>query len=303
MKPKLFTMKTLNILILLTSFIVLACSSGKKSAEEATTEVVEVKPAMNLVKKWETDSTLTTVESVIYDGERGVIYASCISGTPDEKDGVGFIAQLDKEGNIIDNEWITGLDAPKGMAIVDNSLFVTDIDEVVEIDIENGEILMTYPVENAKFLNDAASDESGVVYFSDTGGGQLVYIENGEVAVFKDSVSSPNGLFVDGNSLVTAYWDEQKIKTIDMESGEITEMAMGIENPDGVEAIGDGGYLVSSWNGKVSYVSPEGEVVLLLDTSGDEINAADIEFIPEENILLVPTFFDNRVVAYELVME
>jgi hypothetical protein len=81
---------------------------------------------------------------------------------------------------------------------------------------------------------------------------------------------------------------------------EVTEIAGGLENPDGIEAVGDGGYLVSAWNGKVSYVSPEGEVTLILDTTADEISAADIEYVPELKLLLVPTFYGISVVAYQL---
>src|SRR5690625_6451527 len=63
-------------------------------------------------------------------------------------------------------EWTTGLHAPKGMAIMDESLYVTDIDEIVQIDLKTGEIQKKTPVENAEFLNDAATDGT-YIYFSD----------------------------------------------------------------------------------------------------------------------------------------
>jgi len=77
-------------------------------------------------------------------------------------------------------------------------------------------------------------------------------------------------------------------------------MADSLETPDGIEAVGDGGYLVSSWNGQVHYVDPSGKTLRVLDTRADSIGAADIEYIPEKKLLLVPTFFKNRVAAYEL---
>jgi hypothetical protein len=39
---------------------------------------------------------------------------------------------------------------------------------------------------------------------------------------------------------------------------------------------------------------------LLLNTSTEKINAADIKYIPANHLLLVPTFLDNRVMAYEI---
>ncbi len=58
--------------------------------------------------------------------------------------------------------------------------------------------------------------------------------------------------------------------------------------------------LVSHWEGQVYVVSPEGEIIEVLDTLPEQINAADFEYIREQNLLLIPTFVDNRVMAYRL---
>ncbi|MEP0712750.1 MAG: ATP-binding protein, partial [Algoriphagus sp.] len=60
-----------------------------------------------------------------------------------------------------------------------------------------------------------------------------------------------------------------------------------------------GNYVASRWAGEIYFVSGDGET-LLLDTKSEESNTADIGFIPEDNIVLVPTFFKNKVVAYKL---
>ena len=298
-------MKNQFLLLLISAAVfTFSCQSGKKG--DGSEKAVEVDSAslsaspVSLEKKWESDTLLTTVESVIYNAEKNVIYAACMSGEADVKDGVGFIAQLDKEGNILSTDWVTGLNAPKGMAIHDGKLFVTDIDVIVEIDIEQGKVVKTYAVEGAEFLNDADVDAAGNVYVSAMRTSRLIKLSNGEVSVFLDSVAIPNGVFVEGGDLLTAYWDEQKIKRINISTKEVTEIAGGIENPDGIKAVGDGGYLVSSWNGKVTYVSKDGETFLIMDTTEEGVSAADIEYIPELKLLLVPTFYGNNVVAYEL---
>ena len=72
-----------------------------------------------LVKLWETDSTLKVPESVLYDAQNNVLYVSNIDGTdPWGKDGAGSIGKVGTDGKIIAGEWITGLNAPKGLALV-----------------------------------------------------------------------------------------------------------------------------------------------------------------------------------------
>ena len=73
-----------------------------------------------------------------------------------------------------------------------------------------------------------------------------------------------------------------------------------IENPDGVEAIGNNEYLVSSWNGILHYIDQDWKQTTLLDTQKDSLSSADIEYIKSKNLLLVPTFFKNKVMAYEV---
>jgi hypothetical protein len=50
----------------------------------------------------------------------------------------------------------------------------------------------------------------------------------------------------------------------------------------------------------VHLVDVDGNKTLLLDTRESGSNAADIEFIRDKNLLLVPAFSANKVVAYEL---
>ena len=243
---------------------------------------------------------LTTCESVLYDAERNVIYVSNIDGVPDEKDGNGFISRISIDGTITDLKWVTGLDAPKGLGIRGNRLFVTDIDRVVEIDVDAGSIVKSYPVEGASFLNDVTVAANGDVYVSDSNAGLIVRISGEELTIWMEDVDGPNGLLADGGALLMASWNAGTLNAIDLQTKEITVKAEGIEHPDGIEAVGDGAYLVSTWDGMVHLVEADGTKHLLLDTRDAGANAADIDYIPEQNLLLVPAFSANKVVAYEL---
>jgi hypothetical protein len=68
-----------------------------------------------------------------------------------------------------------------------------------------------------------------------------------------------------------------------------------------VEPDGRGGYFTSNRAGRITWISPTGTDVTLLDTTSEKINQADFEFLPEQNLLIVPTFHDNRLIAYKAV--
>lgn len=292
-------MKYINVIALVAVVLLSSCKNKVKNNAEVL-EVEEIKEA-SLTLKWASDTLLTTSESVIYDQKREVLYVSNIAGVPDETDGVGFISIVDLDGKITNLNWITDLDAPKGLGIVGDKLYVTDITNLIEIDIEGGTVSQTIPIEGSVFLNDITTSADGKVYMSDSRGeGKVFVYENGVVSVLLEGLPGPNGLLSDGDTFLMALWDEKTLNTLDLATNEITKRTEGIENPDGIEAVGDGSYLVSSWQGQIHLVHADWSKTLLLDTSMEDIGAADIEFIQEKNLLLIPTFYKNGLMAYEL---
>ncbi|CAD5271375.1 MULTISPECIES: SMP-30/gluconolactonase/LRE family protein [unclassified Imperialibacter] len=288
---------------LLAAAVLVACQSGKKT-EEA---VVEETPAttVSLVKKWETDTTLTTPESVYYDVTNGVLYVACIGAVPpDAKDGDGFIAKVGLDGAIIDTQWVVGLDGPKGMGMVGNLLYVSNIDEVVEIDVNTGEITNRFPVDGASFLNDITVDASGTVYISDSGVSKIFALSNGAVALWTEGevLGGPNGLLAEDGRLMVASFGAGKFSTISIADKDVKMVVDSIPGGDGVVAL-DGDYFVSNWNGEVYYVTEDWKKTKLLDTKAAGANAADIEIAADQSLLFVPTFFGNTVVAYDIVKE
>jgi hypothetical protein len=81
---------------------------------------------------------------------------------------------------------------------------------------------------------------------------------------------------------------------------QITQIADVGQAIDRIEPIGNGDFLVSSWPGYIFYVYADGKFELLLDTHEQKKNTADIGYDPAKKIVYVPTFFDRRVVAYQL---
>lgn len=259
-----------------------------------------------ITKKWETAKAFKTPESVCYDAERDKVYVANINGKPTEKDGNGFISKISTAGKFILVKWMDGLNAPKGMGVLDDKLYVTDIDEVVEIDIEKNAIVNRYAAENAKFLNDISIDKNDeAIYVSDMLTNTIYVVKDGNISVFMkddDKLYKPNGLFVSDNTLLVGL--RNSVAAIDLDTKNISTYITETGGIDGLVATGTGEhYLISDWSGRIHIIHPDKEKVKMLDMTNKKINAADIEFIPKKNLLLIPTFYDNRVLAYEIIVE
>lgn len=251
-----------------------------------------------VVKKWETQAQLKTPESVLYDG-KDVIYVANINGQPSARDGNGFISKISTGGKILNLKWITGLDAPKGMGINGGKLYVTNITEVVEISIAENRIVKRYPAAGSVFLNDISVSPSGVVYISDSRKGYIYRLMNGTLEKWMEGLDGVNGLYCMGKDLLLAG-TENSIVQIITTSKRKSVLVPETGSIDGLVNCGKNTYLFSDWAGSVYRVVVGKEKELLLNTSGAGINAADIDYIPLKRLLIVPTFSDNRVMAYEL---
>src|SRR5690606_2656687 len=141
---------------------------------------------------WETPSDLTTCESVLYDEESGHIYVANIEGDAAQKDGKGSISIITADGEITQRDWITRLTAPKGIDIYDGILYVTDIDEVVEIDIAGSKIANRYPLEGALSLNEMDAYD-GKIYFTDMRAGEIHTLVGGKSSTFAEGQGSIQG--------------------------------------------------------------------------------------------------------------
>ena len=287
--------------LLLVSIMLSSCGSKDVATAKEDASVASGS-TLKLVKKWETDSTLTTSESVILDEKAGLLYVACIGGVPpDSKDGDGFIAQVAIYGNIVEDKWVTGLDAPKGMGIFADTLYVADITDVVRINRKTGEIIDRIAIEDAAFLNDITTDEAGHVFVSDTRANRIHKITNGNSEVWLEDtdMGGPNGLYVEANRLMVATFGSGNFGSVDLETKKFDSHSVDIPSGDGIVKLTNG-YLVSNWNGEVYHVNNHWQQTRLLDTKGVNVNAADIALLPSKNMLLVPTFFKNSVVAYEI---
>ena len=251
----------------------------------------------SITKIWETQNNLKVPESVLYEPKAKVLYFSNIDGAPAGKDGKGSIGKLSLDGKT-STEIVTGLNAPKGLGIYKKVLYTADIDQVVAIDLNTNKVINRFPVAGAVFLNDITINSKGKVYVSDSGTGKVHAIEKGKVSTFLEDLKGVNGLLSVKDDLYIlasgVLWKADKSK-------KLTQIADGLESStDGIEQTKNGNFIVSSWNGMVYYVRADGTKETLLNTTAEKSNTADIGYDAKNNIIYVPTFFKNTVVAYQL---
>ncbi|WP_308993605.1 hypothetical protein QLS71_018080 [Mariniflexile litorale] len=293
-------MKYSTLLLAIIMVFVTSCKQVKKD----TIAQAFIKTEIVLTKLWETDTLLKTCEGVRYDSKTATIYVSNIGGVPpDAKDGDGSISILNKDGGILNQNWATGMNAPKGISYYNGKLYVTDIDVIIKIDLKTGIIEKKFSVRDAVFLNDLDIDTNGDVYVTDSKGDKIYKLVNNEVNVWLDLVGeSPNGILVEDNRILVVSSSQGDFISIDKKTKQRKVLATGIVRGDGIVPINEG-YIVSTWPGEIYFVDENSsniKAVKILDTKDEKLNTADIGIIPEENILLVPTFFGNKVVAYKI---
>jgi hypothetical protein len=135
------------------------------------------------------------------------------------------------------------------------------------------------------------------VYVSDSKTAKVWRIENDIPTLYSENMKGVNGLKAVKEDLIIASGvaflksDAQK---------KVTQIAQIPQPVDGVEPIGNGDYIVSSWSGYIFYVYANGKVETLLETHDQKRNTADIGYDPAKKMVYVPTFLAKTVSAYQL---
>src|SRR4029450_4967007 len=161
---------------------------------------------------WTLSADVNAPESAYYDATSNAIFVSSINGDVLAKDGNGYISRLAADGKVVNAKWATGLNAPKGLRSVGGTLWVTDIDEVVGIEIASGHISSHVKIDGAKFLNDLATAPDGTVYASDSQTFRIYAVKDGKASMFveiAEPIETPNGVLVDGNRLIVGTMGTQ----------------------------------------------------------------------------------------------
>lgn len=257
-------------------------------------------------EKWATKSIFRTPESALYSADFRTIFVTNVNGRPTIKDGNGTISKLNPDGTVQNLKWVRDLDAPKGMAVVGDTLYVTDIDRLLKIDIRSGAVISTYQIPIVQWLNDVTVDNFGYAYVSDStpGSGTIYRLEGTRLVPWLKNplLDGVNGLAMHGNDLIAGVGSGKlyRIRTTTKEIGAMADLSKLISSVDGIVSDARGGWFVSDWKGRVVNYTATGDKNIVVDGAAKGVNAADIGFDPNTRTLLVPTFNDNRVIGYSV---
>lgn len=254
---------------------------------------------------------LSTPESFIVDPATGNYFISNINGAPTDRDNNGFITKLDRAGKVVAMEFIRAsaknpLHAPKGMAVVGGSLWVTDIDHVKTYDTGSGAPVADLDLTSfgVAFLNDIAADGAGNIFVSDMQANKIFKIDTKErkVSTFAEGekLGQPNGLVVDPKSgrLIMVSWGLGQVVEIDP-NGQMKPLSeKTFKNLDGVDFSAGGDLYFSSFTrGEIYRLKPGGAVETF---KSGLTTPADINIDRKNNLLLIPLFEGNSAATLKI---
>lgn len=264
-------------------------------------------------------------ESAVYDPVADVYLVSNVSGGPADADNDGFISKVSPDGTLLELRWVdaatakTTLNAPKGMALVGETLFVTDIDVVRAFDRASGKPLGDVAIPAATFLNDIAAGPNGKLYVSDTGvgkksgsadlapnGSDAVYVIDAQRSVKElaknPELEQPNGLVAQKGSVIVAATSGQ-VYRLDAQ-GEKTLLGKPAGGLDGLVLTPGGRLIVSSWEASSVFIaaaSPASDGSVTFEPLIAELTSpADIGYDVKRRQLIVPLFRENALYIQEL---
>ena len=263
-----------------------------------------------------------TPESVKYDTAQDVYFVSNVNGGPLTKDNNGFISRVRPDGAIENLKFVEGahngvtLNAPKGLALRGDTLWVADIDVVRAFDAKTGAPRDSVSLASlgAVFLNDIAVAPTGALYITDTGirfddvgnvlhpGPDRIFRIGPDrqvtVAVRGDTLGRPNGITLDsvGKRFIIVQFGGRSILAWKPGEKAPSVIAKGPGGFDGVEIAGTR-LLVSSWaDSTVSSYETGQEVKVITGVP----SPADIGYDAKRKRVLVPIFTGSRIEIWQL---
>lgn len=262
------------------------------------------------------DAGLQMPKSVLWDADQDVYFVSNINGNSAAPNKNGFLSKIGPDGKVIALKFVDGskkgseLNAPKGLAIIGDILYVADLDVVRKFDRKSGKAKGAIKIANSVFLNDlSASPNVKTLYVSDSAvtfkagafagtGADAIYainVKKGSAAVLisDPALHWPSGLLADSDGVWVVPLGANHLFHVDQQGGTGPATKLPKGGLDGIVRLGDGSFLISSWEASAIYRGfPGGEFKEVI--SGIP-SPADIGLDTKRNALLIPIFQKSAV--------
>jgi hypothetical protein len=297
--------------------------SGRTAADDrALAESAAVyEQVASMFRKVGETGNLQGPESARYDRDLDVWFVSNVNGSPTGKDNNGYISRLRPDGTPYSLKFIEGgkkgvtLNAPKGLALKGDTLWVADIDYARAFNKRTGAAIANVTARGrVKFLNGAAVGPDGAIYMTDTG---VIFGPKGEIshpgpdqvvrvtragvttALTSPKLEGPNGITWDAREkrMVIVSFLGKGIYSWKPGEKEPRSIGSGPGQQDGVVALPDGRLLVTSWADSSLFVIVKGQS---RKVATGIASPADIDFNEKDSRVAVPQLMANKVQYWEL---
>jgi sugar lactone lactonase YvrE len=252
-------------------------------------------------------------ESAARDNDTGGFFVSNIGPGPINplgREPDGYLSKISAAGFLETARWVTGLRSPKGIHRRGSDLLVADVGQLVVIDVAGARIKEAIDLDalGAQFPNDVTVDDSsGDAYISDTSRNAIYRLPAGaskaEVWLESDKLDAPNGLFLDGGTLMVASYGQDpdgdgpaarapgRLLAVDLATKVVRPLGdmAPLGNLDGLEKLGSDWIVTGS--DRIWRVTPDGRTNEL----GQVPHAADLGLRPGDRLAAIPTLSDNTV--------
>ncbi|MDJ0909850.1 MAG: hypothetical protein QNI99_11695 [Woeseiaceae bacterium] len=223
-------------------------------------------------------------------------YTLLVSNVCDFREaGTGYLTLLGADGEVIDWRVVDDLDAPLGMALVDGRIYIVDTNRIRVLAWPGFEQQSTIALETA-VANDIAVSEDHTLYVTDTARGEVIVLtqdEESELLIGEARFPGANGIEIRGDDL---YIGGERLWHVDLEDQTVTTIGPEwLADIDGIEFEADGTLQITPVGGPLIRLVEPVQVL-----GGDGVSSANHGYAPNLGLALIPTGFDNTVVAIRL---
>lgn len=279
-----------QIVSLLLVFLFLSCVKQKRENKLDSSEQL-AQPEKNWVisstTDWVKNKGLINVESIIYDKENKVFYAT--NGVNYGLGTDGFISKITENGIVEKLKWIDSLNRPTGMAIHDSLLYVADVNSLIVINTGNGSIVKKYlePIPNSG-LNDVCISKKGEVFVSASFVHSIFKLDYENLVSWiqdEEKLKWANGLIANDKELLVAGLN---LSTIDLNTKVISKIDLNppTKDFDGITGDGSNGYFLTTVeNSGLFHLNKQKNIIKLMQ---EDVYFGDMTFNPNQKKIYIP---------------
>lgn len=207
---------------------------------------------------------------------------------------MGYVSQVSLDGEVLNERFIDGLDAPGGNYIIDGTLWQMAGD-LLEVDIATATVVNTFAApEGAGLLPDVAVTSDGRAFV--TGSDGTIYLAaDGALTPWLQGpdLQGANGIKIDGNTIFVNAGGA--IKVIDIETQAISDYGSAtLGMRDDLEIVPTG--MIASGGGTVVEVTPDGTVTEVIGAPG----ITGLTYVPDRGVVVATHLMAGELAAYQV---